>query len=299
MAEKITEILKTYNLEQNDQELSERVMKIISLDFESLYTVENLKRIFSLIDLTSLNSADTSKTIEKLVQRVNQFQKHFNLPNPAAICVFPKLISVVKQNLTPKGISIASVGGAFPDSQSYIEVKNLECQMAIEQGADELDIVMSVGTFLEGDYQRIFDEISVLKKSCGNRLLKVILETGILKTAKNIKTASILALEAGADFIKTSTGKATKNASLEAAYLMTQAISEHYQKTGKMTGFKAAGGISSTRKAIEFYAISKTNFESKWLHKQYLRIGASSLANRLLSEILRLETGEEKTICYF
>ncbi|WP_372756348.1 deoxyribose-phosphate aldolase, partial [Labilibaculum sp.] len=236
MKRNILEILKSYDLELNDQEISNQVKAIVASDFDSLYTLENLKKNFSFIDLTTLNSTDTHARAKSFADNVNNFQNDFDMPNVAAICVYPYQVPTLNENLKAEGVRIASVAGVFPSSQSYVEVKALECKMAVEKGADDIDIVISVGAFLEGDYQTVFDEIEIQKKACGKAHLKVILETGELKTATNIRTASILAMEAGADFIKTSTGKVPVNATLEAAYIMTQAIKEYFDKTGRRVG---------------------------------------------------------------
>jgi len=299
MKKDILEILKSYNLELNDQEVASQVKEIIASDFDKLYTVENLKKNFSLIDLTTLNSNDTHARAKSFAENVNNFQNDFDMPNVAAICVYPYQVPTLNENLKAEGVNIASVAGVFPSSQSYIEVKALECKMAVEKGADEIDIVISIGAFLEGNYQTVYDEIVAQKEACGKGHLKVILETGELKTATNIRTASILAMEAGADFIKTSTGKVPVNATLEAAHIMTQAITEYFEKTGRMVGFKPAGGISTAKDAIEFFAISNNNLGEEWLNNKWSRIGASSLANNLLTELHRIETGEDKQITYF
>ena len=299
MERNILEILKSYNLELNDQEVKEQVQAILASDYDSLYTVENLKKNFSLIDLTTLNSTDTHARAKSFAENVNNFQNDFDMPNVAAICVYPYQVPTLNENLKAEGVNIASVAGVFPSSQSYVEVKALECKMAVEKGADEIDIVISIGAFLENDYQTVYEEIVAQKEACGKGHLKVILETGELLNATNIRIASIIAMEAGADFIKTSTGKVPVNATLEAAHIMTQAIKEYYEKTGRMVGFKPAGGISTAKDAIEFYAISNHNLGEKWLNNEYLRIGASSLANNLLTVIHKIETGEEKEIKYF
>jgi len=299
MERDILEILKSYDLKISDAEVKANVKSILDRDFESLYTIENLKKNFSFIDLTTLNSTDTHAKAKSFADNVNNFQNDFDMPNVAAICVYPYQVPTLNENLKAEGVRIASVAGVFPSSQSYVEVKALECKMAVEKGADDIDIVISIGAFLEGHYQTVFDEIAIQKEACGKAHLKVILETGELKTAENIRTASIIAMEAGADFIKTSTGKVPVNATLEAAYIMTQAISEYFERTGRMVGFKPAGGISTGKDAIEFYTISKNNLGEDWLNNKWLRIGASSLANSLLSEIQKLETGEDKEVKYF
>ncbi len=299
MKRDILEILKSYDLKISDAEVKANVKSIVERDFESLYTIENLKKNFSLIDLTTLNSTDTHAKAKSFADNVNNFQNDFDMPNVAAICVYPYQVPTLNENLKAEGVRIASVAGVFPSSQSFVEVKALECKMAVEKGADDIDIVISIGAFLEGYYQTMFDEIAIQKEACGKAHLKVILETGELKTAENIRTASIIAMEAGADFIKTSTGKVPVNATLEAAYVMTQAITDYYNKRNRMVGFKPAGGISTAKDAIEFYSISKNNLGEAWLNNKWSRIGASSLANSLLTEIHKLETGVEKEIKYF
>lgn len=299
MKKDIIELLKDYNLEVDEMVLNQSVDSVLKADFDSLYTVENMKRCFSLIDLTTLNSTDTHARVRSFADNVSNFQNDFKMPNVAAICVYPSQVATVYENLKAEGVNIASVAGVFPSSQSFIEVKTLECRMAVENGADEIDIVISIGTFLEGDYQRVFDEIVAQKEACGKAHLKVILETGELESLKNIRIASLIAMEAGADFIKTSTGKVAVNATLEAAYVMTQCISEYYQKSGRKVGFKPAGGISTAEDAIKFYAITRHNLGKEWLNSNYFRIGASSLANNLLSEISSIETGESQQVKYF
>jgi len=299
MQRDIFEILKGYELPISDKHVEEQVQSIIKADFDNLFTVENLKKNFSFIDLTTLNSTDTHARAKQFADNVNDFQNDFDMPNVAAICVYPYQVPTLNENLKTKGVNIASVAGVFPSSQSFIEVKELECKMTVERGADEIDIVISIGAFLAGDYQVVFDEIVAQKKACGNAHMKVIIESGELKTATNIRTASIIAMEAGADFIKTSTGKVPVNATLEAAYVMTSAISEFFKKTGKKIGFKPAGGISTAKDAIEFYSVEKHNLGDLWLNNSLLRIGASSLANNLLTEIHKIETGEDKQISYF
>ena len=289
MKKDILEILKSYNLELNDQEVSNQVKAILASDFDSLYTVENLKTNFSLIDLTTLNSTDTHARAKSFADNVNNFQNDFDMPNVAAICVYPYQVPTLNENLKAEGVNIASVAGVFPSSQSFIEVKALECKMAVEKGADEIDIVISIGAFLEGNYQTVFEEIVTQKEACGKGHLKVILETGELKTATNIRTASIIAMEAGADFIKTSTGKENPPATLEAIYVMSMAIKEHYEKTGVKIGLKPAGGISTSEEVYKYYSVVKSVLGEEWLNNKLFRIGASRLANDLIKEIGKFE----------
>jgi deoxyribose-phosphate aldolase len=212
------------------------------------------------------------------------------MPNVAAICVYPNFAQVVRSVLEVSKVDIACVSGCFPSSQSYIEVKVAETALAVDGGADEIDIVLNLGNFLDGDYEEVCDEISELKQAARDSRLKVILETGALKTAANIKAASVLAMYSGADFIKTSTGKEYPGASLEAAYVMCSCIKEYYEKTGNMVGFKPSGGVRTPEEAVSYYCIVKEVLGEKWLTNEYFRIGASGLANNLLTAIWGTET---------
>lgn len=296
----INDLLKEYNVEFDENYVLDNIDAIVNSSYKELYTLENLKKNFSFIDLTTLNTTDTNARVQKFAEKVNNFQNNFpGIPNVAAICVYPSRVPTLRENLNDNGVNIAAVAGVFPSSQSFIEVKELECKLTVERGADEIDIVISVGDFLAGDYQRVYDEIKAQKKACGNAHLKVILETGTLGSSNNIYIASVIAMEAGADFIKTSTGKVEENATLRSAYVMTKAIADFNKKTGKKIGFKPAGGISNAKTAIEFYSVIKNNLGEDWLNNKYYRIGASSLANNLLSEIFKFETGQEEDIKYF
>ena len=219
-------------------------------------------------------------------EKVNQFDQQYpDIPHVATICVYPCFAEVVKDTLEVEGVNIACVSGSFPSSQALLEVKTIETALAIKDGADEIDMVMPVGKFLQGDYEGVSDEIQEMKAVCGDHALKVILETGDLVTASNIKKASILAMYAGADYIKTSTGKEKISATPEAAYVMCQAIKEYYDETGIQIGFKPAGGINTVMDAITYYTIVKEVLGEKWLTNKWLRLGTSRLANLLLSEI--------------
>ncbi len=243
--------------------------------------------LFNTIDLTTLNSTDSPQSVARFVERVNAFdEEHPDIKGVAAICVYPNFAQVVRTVLDVTGVNVACVSGCFPTSQSFIEVKVAETALAVESGADEIDIVLNMGNFLDGDWEEVADEINELKHSCRNARLKVILETGALKTAANIKAASVLAMYSGADFLKTSTGKGYPGASLEAAYVMAQCIKEYYEKTGTMVGFKASGGVSTTRDAVAYYTVIKEVLGEQWLTNEYFRIGASRLANNLLGDIL-------------
>ena len=240
----------------------------------------------SCIDLTTLNSTDTPAQGEKFAVKVSRFSENFpGLPNVAAICVYPTLVEPVKKSLLAPGVTIASVSAGFPSSQTFLDVKVLETIMAVGQGAKEIDIVLNLGQFLAGDYSLAIREISTLKKSCDNARLKVILETGALKSYSEIWKASILAMEGGADFIKTSTGKTEPAATPEAAWVMCRAIKAYHEKTNLKVGFKAAGGIVETSDALKYIAIVKEVLGDEWLNNRLFRIGASRLANNLLTTI--------------
>ena len=245
-----------------------------------------LMSILNSIDLTSLNTTDNRSNIINLTGRVNSFQSRFsNIPNVAAICVYPNYVSVVKEKLSAKNVRIAAVGGAFPSSQTFKSIKVAECKMATDAGADEIDIVISVGAFLGQDFDTVANEIREIKEAIGNKLLKVIIESGILPGYEMIFKASMIAMDAGADFIKTSTGKSPVSATPEAAYIMCRAIRDFYSETGIRVGFKAAGGIVTVSDALTYHRIVNHCLGKEWLNNSYFRIGASRLANNILSGI--------------
>ncbi len=245
-----------------------------------------LMSLLNLIDLTSLNTTDNKSHIIHLTGKVNSFSGRFsNIPNVAAICVYPNFVTVVKEKLKAKNIKIASVAGGFPASQTFRSIKVTECKMAVEAGADEIDIVIPVGAFLGNDFVAVADEIREIKGAIGNKQLKVIVESGLLGDFEHIFRASMIAMDAGADFIKTSTGKTTVSATPEAAFVMCRAISDFYSETGIRVGFKAAGGIVTPADAITYYQIVKHCLGEDWLNNTLFRIGASRLANNILSEI--------------
>jgi deoxyribose-phosphate aldolase len=245
-----------------------------------------LMEILNVIDLTSLNTTDYKSNIIRLTGTVNSFQGRFsNIPNVAAICVYPNFVPVVKEKLTAKNVKIAAVGASFPTSQTFRSIKIAERKMAVDSGADEIDIVIPVGAFLGKDYAFVATEIREIKEAIGDRLLKVIVESGLLGDYEQIFRASMIAMDAGADFIKTSTGKVNVSATPEAAYVMCMAISDFYSETGIRVGFKAAGGIVSAADALLYYQIVNNCLGKEWLSNKYFRIGASRLANNILSEI--------------
>lgn len=282
--DKYRDTLKKYKTDIKDADITQKVNDIISKKFDQNNTKEVYKRIYSCIDLTSLNATDTREEIWNFTETVNDFEGSSDVDNVAAICVFPNFVETVKEALTAN-VNIASVAGGFPSSQTFTEVKIAETGLAVASGADEIDIVLNLGYFLEENYEDVCEEIDEIKNACREAKLKVILETGALKSAKNIMKASILALYSGADFIKTSTGKVYEGATLEAAYVMCTAIKEYNPKTGNKAGFKASGGISTTEDAVKYYTIVKEVLGDEYLNKEYFRIGASRLANNLLESI--------------
>ena len=291
MDDKYLSVLKQYNCDLNDEEVAAEVKKILDEKVAENETMEVKKFLFGSIELTSLHTEDTEESILKMIEKVNQFAKDYpQLPHVATVCTYPNFAGLISQSLEVDGVEIAVVSGNFPSSQTFIEVKIAETAMAIKDGATEVDIVMPVGKFLSGDYEGVADEIGELKEVCGDVKMKVILETGCLKTAANIKKASLLAMYAGADYIKTSTGKLEPAATPEAAYVMCQAIKEYYDKTGIQIGFKPAGGLNTVHDALVYYTIVKEVLGEKWLTNQWLRLGTSRLANLLLSEVLGTET---------
>jgi len=244
------------------------------------------KKILSFIDLTTLEGKDTNKKVEELSDKAISYKKNNPLlENVAAVCVYPTLVNVAANRLKEKGVSIAAVAGAFPSGQSPLEIRLQEVKYAIDEGADEIDMVISRGKFLEGNYEFIAEEVKQHKEVCGDVHLKVILETGELESLENVYQASKISISAGADFIKTSTGKIQPAATLEASYVMLQAIKECYEESGKMIGFKAAGGISEPEDAIKYYALVESVLGEKWLNKNLFRIGASRLADKIFSEL--------------
>ncbi len=245
-----------------------------------------LMRILNSVDLTSLNTTDSKSHILHLTGKVNSFSGRFsNIPNVAAICVYPNFVTVVKEKLTVKSVKIASVAGAFPSSQTFRSIKVTECKMAVEAGADEIDIVLPVGSFLGNDFAAVANEILEIREAIGEKRLKVIVESGLLGDYEQIFKASMIAMDAGADFIKTSTGKITVSATPEAAFVMCRAILNLYTETGIRVGFKAAGGIVTTSDALTYYHIVKHCLGDEWLNNTLFRIGASRLANNILADI--------------
>lgn len=288
---KYEKALQQYNTDLDDAQVQQAVKTIIAEKTLANDTPEVKKFLFGSIELTTLSTTDSDTSVMAFVDRVNRFDSAYpQLPHVAAVCVYSCFAEVASETLEVEGVEVTCVSGSFPSSQAVIEVKVAETALALRDGATEIDIVMPVGKFLSGNYEELCDDIAELKQVCGDKAMKVILETGDLKTASNIKKASLLAMYAGADYIKTSTGKEKISATPEAAYVMCQAIKEYYEKTGIQIGFKPAGGINTVMDAIIYYTIVKEVLGEKWLTNKWLRLGTSRLANLLLSEINGEET---------
>ena len=288
---KYEEMLKLYDTQVNDADVQTAVTQITAEKVPQNNTHEVKKFLLGSIELTTLSTTDTEEKVLQMVEKVNQFDRDYpDLPHVAAICVYPVFTELVSNSLEVDGVAITNVSGNFPSSQARMEVKVAETQLAIADGATEIDIVMPVGKFLSEDYEGVCDDINELKQACGDVPMKVILETGDLENGSNIMKAALLSMYAGADYIKTSTGKEKVSATPEAAYVMCQAIKAYYEKTGIQIGFKPAGGINSVMDAITYYTIVKEVLGEKWLTNQWFRMGTSRLTNLLLSEILGKET---------
>lgn len=288
---KYEQALDLYNTRLSDEDVKAKVAEIIEKKVPENDTLAVKRFLMGSVELTTLKTTDSEESVLKFTERVNAFEDAYpDLPHVATICVYPCFASIVSQSLEVEGVEVACVSGSFPSSQAVMEVKTVETALALRDGATEIDIVMSVGKFLSGDYESVCDEIGELKAICGQKKMKVILETGLLGTAENIKKASLLAMYAGADYIKTSTGKEKPAATPEAAYVMCQAIKEYYDKTGIQIGFKPAGGLNTVHDALVYYTIVKEVLGEQWLTNQWLRLGTSRLANLLLSEVLGTET---------
>ena len=297
----MTDYLKKYGY-MPDKEAIDRALDMVAANIDNVISQKVLKDCFSMMDLTSLRTEDTVESVSKLVEKVNAFHKNFpEYPLPASICIYPNFARTVKEVKTEEEVHITAVAACFPTSQSYLEVKVRECELAVENGADEIDIVLALNHFLAGDYEKTSEEIRAVREaidrvaaSQGRQVhLKVILETGLLLKHEAIAAASFLAMEAGADFIKTSTGKVNVNATPAAAYVMCECIAKYYGATGRKVGFKPAGGISTSLDAVSYYSIVSSILGKDWLNKELFRFGVSRLANSILSDL------EQRTVSYF
>ena len=288
---KYEEVLSQYDTNLSDEKVSAAVAKLIAEKVPENDTKEVKEFLMGSVELTTLKTTDSDESVMAFTEKVNKFAEVYpEMPHVATICVYPCYAKTVNDTLEVDGVEIACVSGSFPSSQALLEVKVAETALAVKDGATEIDIVMSVGKYLSGDYETVCDEINELKAVCGEKKMKVILETGLLPSMSDIKKASILAMYSGADYIKTSTGKEKPAATPEAAYVMCQAIKEYFDKTGIMIGFKPAGGLNTVHDALIYYTIVKEVLGEKWLTNQYLRLGTSRLANLLLSEVVGSET---------
>lgn len=276
-----------YNLHLHDEQVADAVRRLVA-DHAAQYDTPEVKRqLLATVELTTLTVVDSEESVLALVERVNRFtDEHPDLPHIATVCVYPNFAGIVSRSLEADGVETACVSGGFPSAQTFLEIKTAETALAVHDGATEIDCVLSVGTFLSGDYETCADEIMEIKAAAAGRPLKVILETGALQTAENIKKASLLAIYAGADFIKTSTGKIEPAATLEAAYVMCQTIKEYHEQTGTLIGFKAAGGIKTVADAVAFYTVVREILGEDYIRQGLFRIGTSRLANLLVSDIL-------------
>lgn len=278
--------LQKYNTDIKDADITKALKELLDKKAEGNNTEKVKKFLFNCIDLTTLKTTDSQESVLRFTEKVNLFDEEYaEMGHVAAICVYPNFAKVVSSTLEVDDVNIACVSAGFPSSQTFTEIKIAETSLALQDGATEIDIVINVGSFLSGDYESMCDEVEELKDVCKNHHMKVILETGALKTASNIKKASILSMYSGADFIKTSTGKLEPAATPMAAYVMCQAIKEYYLETGRKVGFKPAGGLSTVQDAVIYYTIVKEVLGEEWLNNRLFRLGTSRLANLLLSDI--------------
>lgn len=288
--DKYVATLQKYNTNIKDEEVKAAVEKIIAEKVPENDTPEVKKFLLGSVELTSLRITDNEENILAMVEKVNRFDKEYpELPHVATICTYPNFAKLVSESLEVDGVQVVNVSGSFPSSQTFIEVKVAEASLAVKDGATEIDIVMPVGKYLSGDYEGVADEIGEQKQACGECPMKVILETGCLPSMSDVKKASIIAMYAGADYIKTSTGKEKVSATPEAAYVMCQAIKEYYDQTGIQIGLKPAGGINTVRDAVTYYTIVKEVLGEKWLTNKWFRMGTSRLTNLLISELVGKE----------
>lgn len=295
------ELQKSYGYAPDEESISRNIERLAS-NLEGLSTPETLTKCYSLMDVTTLVSSDTESSVRKLMSKIDTVRENYpEYPLPASVCVFPNLVHVVVESRADDRLHATAVASCFPTAQSFLEVKVRECELAVQNGADEIDIVLALNAFMAGDYDRARAEIRSMKDAidrsaaaAGRKVvLKVILETGLLVSPQAVAEASFLAMEEGADFIKTSTGKVSVNATPVAAYVMCECIKKYYEKTGRMVGFKAAGGVSSAKDALCYFSIVSSVLGKDWIDARYFRFGVSRLANSLLSAI------EKKTVTVF
>jgi deoxyribose-phosphate aldolase len=280
--------------------VEERVARFQTRSIKDQSKMQGLKMVLNMIDLTTLEGKDTPGKVKQMCYKAQHLHDlHPSLPTVAAVCVYPTMVAIAKQELKNSNVKIASVSTAFPSGQAPLEVKLTDTKFAVDAGADEIDMVISRGKFLSGEYNFVFDEIAAIKEACGQARLKVILETGELVTLDNVRKASDIAIYAGADFIKTSTGKIQPAATMQVTYTMLMAIRDYFDETGIMVGMKPAGGISTSKLALHNLVMVKEILGDAWLNNHWFRFGASSLANDVLMQILKTETGVYQSSDYF
>ena len=280
--------------------VEERVARFQTRIIKYASKLQGLKMGLNMIDLTTREGKDTPGKVKQMCYKAQHLHDVLpGLPTVAAVCVYPSMVKIAKKEVAGSGVNVASVSTAFPSGQAPLEVKITDTKFAVDEGADEIDMVISRGKFLSGEYNYVFDEIAMIKEACGKARLKVILETGELATLDNVRKASDLAIYAGADFIKTSTGKIQPAATMQVTYTMLMAIKDYYDKTGIMIGMKPAGGISTSKLALHNLVMVKEVLGSAWLTNEWFRFGASSLANDVLMQIMKAETGVYQSSDYF
>lgn len=280
--------------------VEERVSRFQKRSIKNESKLQGLKMALNMIDLTTLEGKDTPAKVKQMCYKAQHLHDAFpGIPNVAAVCVYPSMVAVAKNELKDSDVKVASVSTAFPSGQAPLQIKLDDTKFAVDSGADEIDMVISRGKFLEGDYNFVYDEIAAIKEVCGNARLKVILETGELVTLDNVRKASDIAMYAGADFIKTSTGKIKPAATMQVTYTMLQAIKDFHEETGIMVGMKPAGGISNSKLALHYLVMVNETLGGEWLTNEWFRFGASSLANDVLMQIVKQETGIYQSSDYF
>lgn len=278
-------LFEKYEMNLDLNQIQAEVKKILLDEYDKYNQKAIYSQILSMVDITSLNPTDSVKSITEFVDKINKFDTKFEiLPHPAAICVYPKFVQTVKDNLL-EDLEIASVAGGFPDANTFIEVKVAEVAMAVMEGATEIDVVIPSGMVISGEFEEIFEDLQEIKAACRNAKLKVILETGVLMDPVLIKKAALVAMNAGADFIKTSTGKVSIGATYEAVYVMAKTVAEYNAKNNTKVGIKVAGGVSTTEQAVSYYTIVASVLGEEWLNENLLRFGASRLVNALISSL--------------
>jgi deoxyribose-phosphate aldolase len=280
--------------------IEERIARFNSRSIKKESKVQGLKMVLSMIDLTTLEGKDTEGKVKQMCYKASHLSHSIaGLPNVAAVCVYPTMVRTAKDSLKATGVKVASVSTAFPSGQSTRQVKLLDTRFAVEEGADEIDMVISRGEFLKGNYAFVFDEIAAIKEACGKARLKVIFETGELSTLDNVRRASEIAMHAGADFIKTSTGKISPAATMPVTLVMLEAIRDFYYATGTMVGMKPAGGISTAKSGLQYLVMLRETLGSAWLSNEWFRFGASSLANDVLMQLAKESSGVYQSKDYF